>query len=75
MPSSDETAGRRRCSEDEANEWFRQNADAELVDAFWAGERPARWPDSIPFPVEVVVLPKDWVRSRRFELGLTDKPS
>ena len=33
MPSSDEATGPRGCSEDETNEWFRKNADPDLVQA------------------------------------------
>jgi hypothetical protein len=45
----------------------------ELVDRFWEGERPEDWPDAIPFPPQVVVLEKDWVRRRREELGLSER--
>jgi hypothetical protein len=58
-------------TEAEANAWFRRNANAGLVKAFLEGERPVNWPDAIPFPPVVEVLPKDWVQRRREELGLS----
>lgn len=43
---------------------------------FWDGdERPANWPDAIPWPVQIEELPLDWVRKRREELGLSEPRS
>jgi hypothetical protein len=49
------------------------NAAGHPVQAFLEGERPARWPDAVPFPLVVVVLSKDWVQERREELGLSTR--
>jgi hypothetical protein len=58
-------------TESEYNELVKKLADPVVVKMFWEGERPVNWPDAIPFPPVVEVLPKDWVQRRREELGLS----
>lgn len=46
--------------------------DSEVVQIFWLGEeRPAGWPEAVAWPLDRIVLPKDWVERRREELGLS----
>jgi hypothetical protein len=61
----------RPISEDQYNRLVKALADPKVVQDFWLGEeRPADWPEAVPFPAERVVLPRDWVVRRRVELGL-----
>lgn len=53
-PPNLEAERRLRCvpTEADANIRFLRGADAEVVRAFWASERPVDWPPVIPFPTD-----------------------